>query len=100
MKADDMFKRLNKHKPFTLKHCFSKLQACEKWKAVRMLLNTEKNGPSKGPTASEGRPIANKKKKAIVTVVAHSKRVQSMVKKCFTEVKSGKAAREEKNDAR
>jgi hypothetical protein len=75
MKTDDMFKRLNKHKPFTLMHCFSKLQACEKWKAVQMLLNTEKNGPSKAPAASEGRPIGNKKTKAVVAAAAHSERV-------------------------
>jgi hypothetical protein len=56
--------------------------------------------PSMVPMVSEGRPIENKKENAVVASVVHLERVQPMVEKCLAEVMSGKAAREETNDAR
>jgi hypothetical protein len=56
--------------------------------------------PSMVPMAPEGRPIEDKKENAVVSSAVHLERVQPMVKKCLVEVMSGKAAREETNDAR
>ena len=86
-------------------HCYTKLKKYEKWRQTRIALR--KAAEAEGvvdldaPVAtSAGRPIDNKKAKAVVNDAASSDRVLSAMDKCLSDVSSNMASRAEKSDQR